>query len=279
VTRRWTLLLAIFLALGTVPIGALADIAQGINQVRAKGCENRPGVKTPFRQSKALHEVAREWSRGGRLRDAIKRTDYRVVTSSSMHVQGTSDESAILRTLVENYCGIIMDETFTEIGTHRRQSETWVVVATPFSAPDPGAADKISARALQLVNAARARPRKCGKNSFAAVPPLKLDPLLHRAAMLHATDMAEHNHFEHVGTDGSRPADRATRAGYRWASVGENIAAGAPDVETVVQDWLDSPGHCSNIMSAKYQEMGIAYVSQPKSKAGIYWAQVFGTKR
>jgi uncharacterized protein YkwD len=279
VTFRWTLLLAIFLALGTVPTGALADIAQGINQVRAKGCENRPGVKTPFKQSKGLNEVAREWSRGGRLRDAIKRTDYRIVTSSSMHVQGTSDESAILRTLLENYCEIIVDETFTQIGTHRNQNETWVVVATPFSAPSPGAATEISARALQLVNAARARPRKCGKNSFAAVPPLKLDLLLHRAAMMHATDMAKHSHFEHIGTDGSRPADRATRAGYRWASVGENIAAGAPDVETVVQDWLDSPGHCSNIMSAKYQEMGIAYVSQPKSKAGIYWAQVFGTKK
>ena len=277
--RRWTLLLAILLALGTVPIGALADIPQGINQVRAKGCENRPGVKAPFRQSKALDEVAREWSRGGRLRDAIKRTDYRIVTSSSMHVQGSTDESAILRTLVENYCEIIVDETFTEIGTHRRQDETWVVVATPFSAPNPGAAAEISARALQLVNAARARPRKCGKSTFAAVPPLKLDPLLHRAAMIHATDMAQHSHFEHIGSDGSRPADRATRAGYRWANVGENIAAGAPDAETVVQDWLDSPGHCSNIMSAKYQEMGIAYVSQPKSKAGIYWAQVFGTKR
>jgi uncharacterized protein YkwD len=279
VKRRWTLLLAIFLALGTVPLCALADIAQGINQVRTKGCENRPGVKTPFRQSKALNDVAREWSRGGRLRDAIKRTDYRIVTSSSMHVQGTSDESAILRTLVENYCEIIVDGTFTEIGTHRRQGETWVVVATPFSAPNPGAAAEISARALQLVNAARARPRKCGKTTFAAVPPLKLDPLLHRAAMIHATDMAKHSLFEHIGSDGSRPADRATRAGYRWANVGENIAAGAPDVETVVQDWLNSPGHCSNIMSAKYQEMGIAYVSQPKSKAGIYWAQVFGTKR
>ncbi len=276
---RWTLLLASFLALGVAPIGAIANIAQGINAVRAKGCEKRPGAKTPFRQSKGLNEVAREWSRGGRLRDAVKRTDYRIVSSSSMHVQGTTDESAILRALVENYCEIIVDEAFTEIGSYQRKDETWVVVATPFVAPNPGAAAEISARALQLVNAARARPRKCGKNSFAAVPPLKLDPLLHRAAMMHATDMAKHNHFEHTGSDGSRPADRATRAGYRWASVGENIAAGAPDVETVVQNWLNSPGHCSNIMSAKYKEMGIAYYSQPKSKAGIYWAQVFGTKR
>lgn len=272
-------MLAALLALELLPFGANADVTESINVVRMKGCEGRSGIKTPFERSSGLDEVAREWSRGGRLRDAIKRTDYRIVTSSSMHVQGAREESALVRALVDNYCGIIVDQTFTEIGIHQRQNETWVVVATPFSAPNPGAAADISARALQLVNAARARPRKCGKTSFAAVPPLKLDPLLHRAAMMHASDMAQHEHLEHVGSDGSQPADRATRAGYRWANVGENIAAGAPDVETVIQDWLSSPGHCSNIMSAKYKEMGLAYVSKSKSKAGIYWAQVFGTKR
>ena len=262
-----------------LPFGAYADLIDGINAVRARGCEGRSGVKTPLRQSEGLDGVAREWSRGGRLRDAIQRIDYRMLSSSSMHVQGSADESTILRTLVDNYCEIIVDENFTEIGTYQAKKQTWVVVAAPFNAPNPGAAADISARALQLVNAARARPRKCGRTSFPAVPSLKLDPLLQRAAMMHATDMAQHSRFEHIGSDGSRPPDRATRAGYQWRNVGENIAAGAPDVESVVQGWLDSPGHCANIMSAKFKEMGIAYVSQPKSKADIYWAQVFGTKR
>lgn len=276
---RWPAHLLALLAFCLVPFCVFADIGDGINAARAKGCDGRSGVKTPLRRSTELDEVAHEWSRGGRLRDAIKRTDYRMVGSSSMHVQGATEESTILRTLVDNYCEVILDETFTEIGIHREKKQTWVVVATPFTAPNPGAAQDISARALQLVNAARSRSRKCGKTAFPAVPPLKLDPLLHRAALLHATDMARHSRFDHIGSDGSRPADRATRVGYRWRNVGENIAAGAPDVEYVIQGWLDSPGHCSNIMSAKFSEMAIAYVSQPKSKADIYWAQVFGTKR
>jgi uncharacterized protein YkwD len=263
----------------TIPLGASADIADQINTVRVRGCDGHAGVKTPLRKSKGLNEVAQEWSRGGRLRDAIKRTDYVMVNSSSMYVQGSTDEATILRTLTDAYCEVIVDGSFTEIGIYQEQKETWVVVATPFVPPNPGAAADVSARALQLVNAARARQRKCGKSMFPAVPPLKLDSLLHRAAMMHAKDMAQHSRFDHIGSDGSRPADRASRAGYRWQHVGENIAAGAPDAESVVRGWLDSPGHCANIMSPKFKEMGIAYVAERKSKSSIYWAQVFGTKR
>jgi uncharacterized protein YkwD len=263
----------------TLPVYAASDIAESLNAIRSRGCEGHPGVAVPLRKSASLDEVAREWSRGGRLRDAVARTDYRMVNSSSMFVEGTDNIAAIVRTLTQNYCEVIVDATFTEIGTHRQQNKTWVVVAKPFEAPSPGAANQISARALELVNAARARARKCGSTAFPAVPPLKLDPLLQRAALAHAQDMAQHSRFDHEGSDGSRPAQRATRAGYRWRNVGENIAAGAPDVESVVQGWLDSPGHCANIMSPQFKEMGIAYVSDAKSKADIYWAQVFGTKR
>lgn len=236
-------------------------------------------MNTVLQHNEQLDAVAREWSRGGRLRDAVARTDYQMVNSSSMFVQGSKDTGAIIRTLTQNYCDVIVDASFTEIGVHRQNDRTWVVVAKPFKAPAPGDATQVSARVLELVNAARARARKCGNAAFAPVPPLRLDALLNQAALAHAQDMAKHSRFDHEGSDGSRPAQRATRAGYRWRNVGENIAAGAPDAESVVQGWLDSPGHCSNIMSPAFKEMGIAYVSAPKSKAGIYWAQVFGTKR
>lgn len=258
---------------------AADDLAQSINAVRSRGCDGRAGTAVPLRSNAALDNVAREWSRGGRLRDAVARADYQMINSSSMFVQGSKDTAAIVRTLAQNYCEVIVDTAFTEIGVHRQQDRTWVVVAKPFQAPSPGDATRISARALELVNAARARARKCGSAAFAAVPPLKLDPLLQRAAFAHAQDMATHDRFDHEGSDGSRPAQRATRAGYQWRNVGENIAAGAPDIETAVQGWLDSPGHCVNIMSPQFKEMGVAFVSEPKTKAGVYWAQVFGTKR
>ena len=62
-------------------------------------------------------------------------------------------------------------------------------------------------------------------------------------------------------------------------AVGENIAAGATSAEEVMEGWLASPGHCENIMSPRFSEMGIAWVVDPKSASGVYWAQTFGTRR
>jgi hypothetical protein len=43
--------------------------------------------------------------------------------------------------------------------------------------------------------------------------------------------------------------------------VGENIAYGPKSADEVVQGWLDSPGHCENIMDPRFAEMGIAYAA------------------
>ncbi len=49
-----------------------------------------------------------------------------------------------------------------------------------------------------------------------------------------------------------RPAQRVRRTGYAPRSVvGENIAAGAPTADEVMQGVLDSPGHCANLMDPR----------------------------
>jgi uncharacterized protein YkwD len=272
---------ALFLAalLTGAPLSAHADLDDSINAVRKRGCDGRPGVTRPLRPSRGLDTVAKEWSKGGRLKNAFERTDYRMVNSASMRVEGAPDERALLGVLTKNYCESIVDPSLTEIGVHRRADGVWIVLAQPFSAPAAKDAAQVSREVLQLVNQARAKARKCGRTSLKAAPPLTLSPTLERAAHAHATDMARHSLFEHRGSDGSQPSDRATRAGYRWRTVAENIAAGARDAKTVVQGWLDSPGHCVNIMGPQYSEMGVAYVVDPKSDAGIYWAQVFASPR
>ena len=57
---------------------------------------------------------------------------------------------------------------------------------------------------------------------------------------------------------------------------GENIAAGYPDEGSVMTAWLDSPGHCSNIMDSAFTEMGAGFGENPGSTFGIYWTQNFG---
>jgi len=132
---------------------------------------------------------------------------------------------------------------------------------------------------LELVNEARAAARRCGFKRHDAAPPLARSALLERAALAHARDMAARSELDHAGSDGSTPGVRATRAGYIWRAVGENIAYGQRTAEQVVASWLSSPGHCANLMDADFTEMGVASAVAPGGKATIYWVQLFAAPR
>jgi uncharacterized protein YkwD len=137
----------------------------------------------------------------------------------------------------------------------------------------------LSTQALQLVNEVRAHGTRCGTRVFAPAPPLRLSGTLAGVALGHADDMAEHNYFEHENLAGKSPADRVRAAGYSEKLVGENLAYGPGTVEEVVQGWLDSPGHCENIMDPRFVEMGIAYAPGRASRHGLYWVQLFAEPR
>ena len=64
-------------------------------------------------------------------------------------------------------------------------------------------------------------------------------------------------------------------AGYNWRASGENVASGQRDADAVVAAWLESPGHCANIMEPNFTEMGVAFVEVPGANPSIYWAQSF----
>jgi uncharacterized protein YkwD len=127
---------------------------------------------------------------------------------------------------------------------------------------------------IDLVNAARMEKRRCGGQMQAATHPLVWNDTLASAAQKHARDMAENDFFDHTGSDGSTLVIRVEREEYQWSAVGENVAWGPRSVMDVVQGWLDSPGHCSNIMSSEFTEMGAAF-----DENGNYWVQVFGKPR
>ncbi len=137
-----------------------------------------------------------------------------------------------------------------------------------------GAADHAQ-RVLELVNAARAEPRRCGWRRFYSAPPLIRSDLLDRAARAHAEDMAARGRMEHAGGDGSTAPDRVTRAGFDWREVAENIAAGQRTPEEAVASWLKSAPHCSNLMSPLYTQLGVGFA--PAGAGGPYWTQVFAT--
>jgi uncharacterized protein YkwD len=95
----------------------------------------------------------------------------------------------------------------------------------------------------------------------------------------HASDMADNNYFEHKDLRGNTPSDRVRATGYQETLVGENIAYGPKSVDEVVQGWLDSPGHCENIMDPRFAEMGLGYATSHDSKRALYWVQVLAAPR
>lgn len=137
------------------------------------------------------------------------------------------------------------------------------------------------AEALRLVNARRAAGASCGsRGSFPAAPALRWQAQLAEAAYGHSLDMATQNYFSHTSLDGQTLGDRVAATDYGgFSALGENIAAGYPSVEAVVQGWMDSPGHCANLMSRSYTEMALACARDSGSVYGIYWTQVLAKPR
>jgi uncharacterized protein YkwD len=210
---------------------------------------------------------------------ASKAAGYRSMRLFMMNMSGDGSPAGLARTMAAKYCKALSDPRLTEVGSFQQGASSWLVLAEPFAAPPPSAAAAVAARVLALTNDARSRARKCGTRSFEAAPPLTANPLLERAAAVHAQDMARHSYLEHQGRDGSSAADRVTRTGYRWGSVGENVASGQTSPEQVVQEWIGSPGHCATLMSPSFTEMGVAYAVDNNSASGIYWTEVFGRPR
>jgi uncharacterized protein YkwD len=125
---------------------------------------------------------------------------------------------------------------------------------------------------LEAVNAARAEGAVCGATRMPPVGPVVWNDRLHEAAAQHVTDMERRAFFSHEGSDGSRVGDRARRAGYAWRMIGENIARYQDSVDEVMADWMESEGHCRQVMDPRFVEMGAA-------ERATYWAQVFGISR
>ena len=124
-----------------------------------------------------------------------------------------------------------------------------------------------------LVNDVRASGATCGGQSRPSVGPLSASPELNCAARVHTLDMAERDYFSHTTRDsGEEPWDRMNYAGYNWSNAGENIAGGNSTAEATMDQWMNSTGHCNNIMNGDFTEIGVGHVD-------ALWTQVFGAPR
>lgn len=115
-----------------------------------------------------------------------------------------------------------------------------------------------------------------GERAAHGLAPLTANEQLATAARDHSNDMGLQGYFDHDSLDGRQFFERILDAGYSYTYCGENIAAGYSTPETVVQGWMNSPGHRANILEAEFCDLGVGYAYVPGSPYGHYWTQDFG---
>ena len=130
---------------------------------------------------------------------------------------------------------------------------------------------------LLEVNIRRAGGATCGTVYYPPASALSMNANLRLAARAHSQDMADHDYFSHTSLDGRTFDQRIQAAGYTGAFPwGENIAAGSTTAASTVELWMNSPGHCSNIMSSGFRSIGVGYAYNAASTYHHYWTQDFG---
>jgi uncharacterized protein YkwD len=268
--RAWPLL--VLIGGLAASLGAQADPISALQLLREGGCGGILPPARPLRHIVSLDRAAEQWANGRSLASAAQLSGYEAESTAGLHIRGP--ETATIQLLKKSDCRTVTNPTFRDVGAYQRGAESWLMLGSVYVAPASAQAPQQASRALQLVNEIRARGARCGDRSFAPAPPVKLSQTLGGVAFGHADDMAKHNYFEHEDLTGRSPADRVRAVGYQEKLVGENIAYGPKSAEEVVQGWLDSPGHCENIMDPRFAEMGIAYAAGQAARRGLFWVQL-----
>lgn len=125
---------------------------------------------------------------------------------------------------------------------------------------------------LKLINQARSQGRYCGAVYCPATAPVKWSPTLEKAAQIQSEYMFLTSNYSHTGQCNSHPRYRVARTNYSWNLIlGENIARGQTSEKQVINSWLQSPGHCRNIMGMSYKYVAVG-------RKGNYWTQLFSRK-
>lgn len=117
---------------------------------------------------------------------------------------------------------------------------------------------------IVIVNAERAK---------IGLQPLKINWQLSRIARYKSQDMINKNYFSHTSPTYGSPFNMIENFGIKFSAGGENIAMGQKTAVEVMNAWMNSPGHKSNILNATYTEVGVGLA---KNGNGLcYWTQMF----
>lgn len=255
-----------------------ARLVSLINAYRAapQGC---PGTRAAAPLAADNRLAAVRLTGRDRLQGDLRAAGYQASAVQVIMLAGAPTAQAAMAGLRQQYCRPLASSDYAQIGVSQQGPRWQLVLARPVVSAGLGDWQSAGKAVLAEVNRARAQARTCGTRRFAATTPLRWNPALANAALVHSQDMAGRDYFSHTAPGGGTVAERVGKQGYGWTRIGENIAAGAGSVSQAMQGWLASPGHCANLMNPEFTEMGAAYALNPRSTHSLYWTQVFGRPR
>ncbi len=151
-------------------------------------------------------------------------------------------------------------KAYKTVGDKKYHSGDSAIVCAKAANTNPG----ISAYEKQVVTLVNKERQKNG------LPALTINAKLSQMARIKSQDMHDHKYFSHTSPTYGSPFDMMETFGISYMAAGENIAMGFETPEAVVEAWMNSPGHRTNILNVNFTQIGVGYV-----KDGHYWTQDF----
>jgi uncharacterized YkwD family protein/spore coat assembly protein SafA len=144
------------------------------------------------------------------------------------------------------------------------QNPNMIMPGQKISIPNQQDIKALENQVINLVNVERAK---------AGLAPLKANWQLSRVARYKSQDMINNNYFDHISPTYGSPFNMMENFGIKFTAAGENIAMGQNTPQEVMNAWMNSPGHRSNILSPAYTDIGVGLA---KTSSGVcYWTQDF----
>ena len=162
-----------------------------------------------------------------------------------------------------------------------RFATSLLVLATTTQAADPAAcaASVSSDAAVRRLNEVRSRGTACHAGTTSTTAALVWNETLAAAALAQSSEMARLDRMSHRDSQNRGLAERLRAQGYRFGVAVENLGVGYASLDDVVDAWLESEGHCENVMNAAVREFGVACVDAAgtgTAEERRYWTLVLG---
>lgn len=108
----------------------------------------------------------------------------------------------------------------------------------------------------------------------AGLEPLSVFEGIQQAAGTRASELVQEYRSDHTRPDGASCFTALREYSLSYRTAGENIAAGYRSPAEVVEGWMNSPGHRSNILSADFTHLGVGY-DRGNALYDTVWEQMF----